>query len=353
MAGYEITRADPDRDRDTILALWARNLKAHDPNEHQVRYDWLCRCPFSKPYFWLARKDGEAVGTAGIGIRQVCVDGLSVLAGIAGDFAVDAKHRMLQPALSLQKAVLSTLEDGIDVVYGLPNANAEKVFQRQGYQTVGTLKRYVKILRTSRFLRSATGLKRKAAVLAPVVDAWLRFRSPETWRGPGGGRVVEPVTAFDSRFDDLWARASRGAPMIGTRTSEFLRWRYADCPLQKYVTVALAERTGGRLLGYIAWYAGEDEQVRVADWVTDGSQGAAGDLLGELIRWSRRHRMASVACELLGSPASEAVLKHFGFVQRECKQSLMASSSSRCAEAVREKAGHWLFLRGDENINTL
>lgn len=353
LAGYEIAPADVARDRDRILAVWARNLEAHEPSEHQVRYDWLCRCPVAPPRFWLALKDGEVVGTAGVGIRSVSVGGKPVLAGIAGDFAVDKKHRMLQPALSLQRAVLSSLSDGLDLVYGLPNANAAKVFERQGYQTVGGLTRYVKVLRTGRFLRSAKGLKAKAAPLAPVADLWLRLRSPETWRRLPAGRVLEPVSQFDARFDDLWDRASGRAPIIGVRSSAFLRWRYTDCPLQKYVTLALAEGTGGRLLGYITWYGGEDEQLRLADWATDGSAGAAEDLLAGMIRWARRNGAASISAESLGAPALEGVLRQFGFVNRECNARLMVTASPAVDPVLRQAAGGWYFLRGDENINTL
>lgn len=353
LAGYEIAPADVARDRDRILAVWARNLEAHDLNEHQVRYDWLCRCPIAPPRFWLAMKDGEVVGTAGVGVRRVSVGGKAVLAGIAGDFAVDKKHRMLQPALSLQKAVTGSLSDGLDLVYGLPNDNAVVVFQRQGYRKVGALRRYVKVLRTTKFLKGAAGWKRKAALLSPLADLWLRLRSRDTWHRTATGRVLEPIQRFDARFDDLWSRAAAAAPLMGVRTSDFLNWRYPDCPLQRYQTLALSEGTGGRLVGYITWYSGDDGQVRVADWVTDGSPNAADDLLAGLVRMARGNGAASVACELLGATALEGVLHRFGFAERECGARLMVTASSACEGAAGNGTTSWYFLRGDENVNTL
>jgi hypothetical protein len=251
--------------------------------------------------------------------------------------------------------VLSSLEDGVDVIYGLPNRNALKIFERQGYKVAGPLKRYVKVLKTGKYLASATGLKKAARPLAPLVDLGLRLKSPETLRRARGGRAVERVERFDERFDQLWDRLAGRAPVMGVRTAEFLRWRYTDCPLQKYETLALTEGTGGsgRVLGYITWYPGDDGQFRVADWVSDGSEGATEDLLAGMIRRARRDGAASVSCELFGVEALPGILERFGFVERECAATLAVAAKPELAEGFVEKCRGWYFLRGDENVNTL
>ena len=363
MPGYDIVRADPQRDRETILNIWKRNLQAHDPAEHEVRYRWLCASSLGQPRIWLATQQGEAVGTSALMMRRVWVDGASRVACIAGDFAVDARHRMLQPALSLQKAVLSSLEDGVDVIYGLPNRNALKVFERQGYKVAGPLKRYVKVLKTGKYLASATGWKKAARPLAPVVDMGLRLKSPETLRRSHCGRALVRVSQFDQRFDQLWDRVAGDAPpVMGARTAEFLRWRYTDCPLQQYETLALIEGksdgaegngSSGRVLGYITWYPGDDGQCRVADWVFDGSAGAADDLLAGMLRRVRRDGAVSVSCEFFGIDALPAVLGRFGFVERECAATLAVAAKPALADGFLDKARGWYFLRGDENVNTL
>jgi hypothetical protein len=358
MSKYEILRADPAKDRERILGVWQRNLHAHAPEEHAVRYDWFLRNPIEPPRFWLATKGDEVVGTAGLTPRWVNVEGTRRVATIAGDFAVDAGHRMLQPALSLQKAVLASVGDGVDMVYALPNHNAIKVFERQGYQKVGLLTRYVKVLRTGKFLKSATGWRAAMRSLSPVIDLGLRLRSPETWHRVGKGRTLQVVPGFDARFDDLWQRASGGAAaakVLGVRTGDFLRWRYTDCPLQKYVTMTLGEGAGGRLLGYMTWYSGDDLQVRVADLFVDpAAPGAAEDLLTGLIRWARGSGAASISCESLGAKSLHDMLERFGFVSRECKAQLMVSAKAEVAPApLVTDARNWYFLRGDENVNTL
>ena len=354
MSGYEVVSADGVRDRDSVLALWSRNLEAHDPAEHAVRYDWYHRNPVGEPRIWFVKKDGDAVGTVGLNLRRVSVDGARLSAGVVGDFAVDARHRLLQAALTLQKAVLGSLEEDVDLIYGLPNRNAIRVFERQGYRECGTLSRYVKVLRTGRYMQSAKGLLAAAKPLAVVADAVLRLRSPETWRRLGAGRAIEPVSTFDERFNDLWNRIGGTlAAVIGVRTADFLRWRYTECPLQRYTTVALTGDAGRRVIGYIVWYAGEDKQVRVADWVTDGSAGAAEDLVSGLIAAARRGGAASVSCEFFGTDSLAHVLKRFGFVQRECAARLAVAAKPENRQSLLERCKSWHFLRGDENVNTL
>jgi hypothetical protein len=353
MPAYDIVPADPVADRERILAVWKRNLNAHDPHEHEVRYDWICRSPLGPPRIWLALHQGAPVGTAGLMMRRVWVDGAPRVASIAGDFAVDARHRMLQPAMSLQKAVLGALEDGVDIVYGLPNRNALKIFERQGYKVAGPLSRYVKVLKTGKYFESAKGRLRFAKPLAPLADLALRLRSRETWRRRVGGRVLEPVQRFDGRFDALWDRVAGRAPVMGVRTSDFLQWRFAECPLQRYATLGLAEGRGGRVLGYITWYLGDDGQWRIADWVSDGTDGVAEDLLAGMLGAARRGGAVSVSCEFFGIESLPAVLGRFGFVRRDCAATLTVSAKPALGDGFFDKVRGWYFLRGDENVNTL
>src|SRR5262249_28885102 len=96
---------------------------------------------------WLLLAGDQVVGTAGLGLRRLFLDGVTAQVGLASDFAVDPEHRSVQPALQLQKAVLACLGDDLPLIYGLPNRKSSAVFRRLGYQEVGTLRRFVKVLR--------------------------------------------------------------------------------------------------------------------------------------------------------------------------------------------------------------
>lgn len=353
---YEVSPADLDADEPIILDLWKRNLPSHTPREHEARFDWHHRrCPFGPGRVWLLRTvgAGSVVGTAGLGVRRVWVGGDAIRAGIAVDFAVDREHRLLLPALMLQRAVLRSLDEDLDLIYGLPNDAAIKVFERVGYQTLTTLSRYVKVLHVKRFLAARGGVPKVALpLIGAVADTGLRLRSPETRRRVRG-RVLKELPAFDGRFDDLWERASAWAGAVGVRTSDFLRWRYTDCPLQTYVTLGSLSPGEDRLFGYLTFYCGADSQVRVADLLTDGSEGVVDDLLAGLALWGRRAGFASVSFEFSGVPGLGDALRRFRFVERELDVQVMVSPGARAVTSdAADRLKGWYFLRGDENVNT-
>ena len=347
LAAYEIREADPVSDRAHILEVWNANLKAHSAAQHEVRYDWTHRAPTGGARHWLAFRDGRPVGTAGLNLRQVAMHGKTLLAGLAVDFAVDRMHRLMQPALSLQKAVFATLNADVHLIYGLPAMAALPVFERQGYKRVGVLRRYVKVLRTKRFLQAAGGAKKKLAHFSSVIDVVAWLRSAETWRGLRAGRSLQRIDEFDAQFDELFSRLRGLHEVIGIRDARFLRWRYSECPLQLYETLGLFD--GGRLVGYVTWYGSDDQQHRVVDFMTDGADGAAEDLLVGLNRIARQQGAASIAFEFFGGDALEPCLRRFGFVSRESNIPLIANAAN--AETF-DPLSHWYFTRGDENVNT-
>ena len=294
------------------------------------------------------------VGTAALGLRHVAMDGRIVLAAISTDFAVDVRHRMLQPALALQKALLGCLNDDVAVIYGMPNERAMPVLARLGFEILGPMSRRVKVLRTARFLRGAKGIRTVARPLAPVLDLWLRLRSPETWRRRDRSTGLEAVTGFDGRFDDLWSRAVArpAAAPIGVRTSDFLNWRYAECPTQRYRTLALVRRGAGTVIGYITWYLGNDDQVQVVDYLDDGSECVLDELLAGVVTRARRQGAASVACVLRGAPGLQAGLRRSRFVRRECAARVVVRTGAMSTPASSTGWGDWYLLKGDEDDNT-
>jgi hypothetical protein len=281
-------------------------------------------------------------------MRWLRVGGARVRVGLASDFAVDEGHRSLRPALLLQRAVLGCLGDDLPLIYGIPNEKSAGVFRRVGYRPVGTLERDVKVLRVGRYLRARSGAWGALRGLSPVIDLGLRAVSAYTWRWPRG-RAVSELPGFDDRFDALWEQASPTAAVIGERTAGFLRWRFAACPLRRYTPLGLLA-ADGRLLGYAVVFVG-DEQVTVADLLTDGSDGAADDLLAGLLSWSRRRGAASVAVGCL-APRLERSLRRFGFVRRPGGHSqpvvVRPADAGRISEAELQD---WYLTLGDEDYN--
>jgi len=349
MTEYRVVPADLERDRDTILALWGRHLLAHAPDKHPCKYAWHYKdSPYGPNRCWLLLSgvDGRAVGTAGLGSRHLQIGGMRVRVGVCCDLAVDKEHRWLQPALLLQKAVLGCLGDDLPLIYGVPNSNALAVLKRSGYQEFETLRQYVKLLRVGHYCQHYGGAWQALRPFAPIVDMAMRVRY-EGLRGRKHGRVFQELPVFDERFDALWQCVSAGLSSIGERTTNFLRWRYGNCPLRRYVALGLLTQDQKRLLGYAVCNIGENEQVAVVDLLAEETGDVARDLLAGLLSWARQRHAASVAVTCLPTPRFEQSLQQFGFVLRRCDRHLAvarAPSSDLPHFALKD----WHFLTGDE-----
>ena len=57
------------------------------------------------------------------------VNGEMVYAGIAGDFAVDKKHRAYGPAIKIQRDIQNKIDDfKFEFIYGIPNKLSKPLF---------------------------------------------------------------------------------------------------------------------------------------------------------------------------------------------------------------------------------
>jgi hypothetical protein len=344
---YEVSRADLDRDRDAILALWARNLSSSDDSGRIARFAWQYKNNVAgqgRCWLLLHRPSGQIVGTAGLALRDISCERSSLKAGLAIDFAVDEPHRFLQPALMLQRSVFESLSNGVDFIYGLPNKKALPIFKRLGYNGPSPLLRMVKVLKTSAYLDRFPAPLR--GIMGLGGDLLHRARSAETWM-PGRGRSVVPLSGAGAEVDDLWQRVAGRYPMICRRTSAFVRWRYEQFPMVRYTLLGLYRENKTRLDGYAVVHVEENAQARVTDFVADGEKATEGLLVG-LIRWARASDAASVAFEFGGDPRLETRLKYFGFVSRSSTAMLMSyfadtALQQRSAELLQK----WRFSAGD------
>jgi hypothetical protein len=351
--GYIVREADLDRDREAIVAVWARNLRAHTASEHWEKFAWYyLHNPVGRGRCWVLEQPagGEVVGTAGLGMRRLRANGRSLRAGLASDFAVDVKHRLLRPALMLQRAVLGGLQDGLEVIYGLPNRQSLPVFRHVGYSTNVVATRYVKVLRVGRFLKRM--FPRVAAarnIVAGVVDPFLRAVSLETSQSMHAAKCgLKRFDDVDERFDELWRRTAGDAEAAGERTAAYLRWRYLQYPFRRYVVLGLTSGCGGGLMGYVVCLPGADEQVHLIDFWPTSLRRSVDQLLARVIIWARARGAASVACEVSGAWRLEKALCRFGFVRRAEGATIASKSLADGNTGVEIPSGHGLyFLQGD------
>jgi hypothetical protein len=346
---YTVVRADIERDREQIIDIWTRNLCSHDGKGHGDRYEWYyLNGPLGPGRVWLLLRQGQVVGTAGLGIRRIWLGGRSMAAGLASDFAVEKAHRTCQPALQLQKALLKEFYDGrLRMMYGLPNAKSAPLFRRLGYEFYPNLQRYVKVLRYAPLLRRRrSALARAAAPISaaadPIIGALRGFS-----RGVEG-YVLRSISPDDPSFDELWERLSVEEPetAIADRSARLLRWRFGECPNVQYRFLGLLNEGRSRLLGYAVCQMGPNNQVAAVD-LLGGVRGEKLDtLILLLVQWAWRQQATSLSLEFRGIRELSRVAAIHGFRPRGPSRSL-----ALLAKPSTISADGWYFTLYDEDFN--
>ena len=179
MAPYAIRDANLDQDRSEIIRL----CKAGGLQSSVEKYHWKFEaCAGRRPWckFAIETASGRPIGTSALFPRRLLIDGAAVSAAVAGDFAVEAEHRTLFPAMSLQKSALQACREGrFDMIYAFPNDMARLVQLRAGYVSVGAVRAGIRPLRTRR-LFEASGKRRWWGVFADLFDGAMRIVAKES-----------------------------------------------------------------------------------------------------------------------------------------------------------------------------
>ncbi|UCG53401.1 MAG: hypothetical protein JSW58_07565 [Candidatus Latescibacterota bacterium] len=348
MGKYTITESDINKNKDDILGILKRNL----PQQSEEIFDWKYKnCPYGKAVCLLA-KDEESnsyVGSGSLFLRKVCIGGESVCASVAGDFAIDKKHRAYGPALKLQKTIQSHLEGNeVKFIYGLPNKLSEAVFLRIGYTEVGRIERYAKVLRSEYKIRGYIRFSLAARIVSKVLDYLIEKFSKETKHKDSSSFGIETPDSFDNRFDALWKKAAGQFEIVGERTSEFLNWRYIQCPPHRYHIFSLVD-TKKEIAGYVVYFT-ENNIYYVVDMLFAHSN-VLDTLLHKFIRYSRNQGIFSISVFFMGSDSTVEKLKEWGFRLRESGSRVLLYCDRKLpfSDSLFDK-NKWHLLEGDNDI---
>jgi hypothetical protein len=325
MAEYTVVPADLVNDRQVILDLWRQNLA--DTIHLDDKYDWhFLNNPFGPGQIWILEWNGRPIGTTSLGMRPLKLNETIATAGVACDLAVNKEHRFLQPALMLQRALLASARPGVRIVYGVPNPAGASVLKYVGYREFCSVHRYVKLLRVSHYLQRS----RKFGPLVPFIGRMADhgFAALQSFsRGRDNGRIARMLTHFDQRFDELWSRMGSTHPALTVRDRRFLTWRYQECPLRQYKTLALLTEDESRFLGYLIYYV-EDHSAVCADLLVLSGAEDLSCLLSSwaAVAWREGLASLSLSCSDGALPAS---LLRLGFTRRSAAPATKPDRSNR------------------------
>ena len=345
-----IRRADPEADRDRVLAVLSRNLPAA---ASAARYAWLYLAnPAGRSCVWLMEeaRTGEPVGTSAGHPKRVRVHGRIETALNLGDFAIDRAYRALGPALKLLRATLQPVEDGeFAFSYEHPSDAMLAVYRRMGGREVGRTERWVRPLEATSTLVRRWGDGVSVRLLGIAGDAALRARDA-LGRRRHAAQIGLHAGECGPEFDRLDEALAGDTAVRLVRSSEHLAWRYLRSEIARHQI--LCARAGGELRGYLVFRHEPDGVLSVVDLVSGPDPGLTAALIAELVFHGRALGSRAVwATVLAGSPAAR-VFPGLDFRRRDCGPGMVIHGPSAAAEALEtlRNPTRWWTLEGDQDV---
>jgi len=336
--------ADLGADRELIIDTLRRYLT---PLSDNTRFEWLYRSnPYGPAAAWIAVDNdrGETVGMASAFPRRAVRDGKDERCWVLGDFCIHTHYRTLGPALQLNRACLSGVDQGaVAFCYDFPSHQMMAVYRRLGIHPFGQMIRFVKVLRWGRKLRDVVtvpGIRTGLGILGDIADQRPARRPTPP---PGTALALEDRNCDDA-FDDL-DRANRlRFRFYLERSAAYLNWRYRANPLGRYQI--LAARKGGELQGYAAFtQTGPDALLTDLFAREDGTTKL---LLDELTALLRARDTVTLSAPVLSSHPLVPQLLRSGFRPRETSPVILYRRPG--AEAMEPLAqGGWPLSFGDRD----
>lgn len=335
---------------EALKRLWANNLPSHDEADLEDKFQWFYR---QGPHgegraFVIGARElsragevvdvaPEVVGCAGVGVRNFRRNGLPYRVALFADLAIEKRHRSAMPALALVRSVREEVARTFDLGYGFPNAKAIAVYRRAGYQLLGEMTRYVRVLRTASYLRPYVG-EDLSRVASAIVDRALAALTHIT--------AVPTHRAYELRWgpipsagiDELWRDSTAYVPFACERTSAFLRWRFH----RQAKFVALHARDSEDIRAYAILRAGADGTIHIADLFGRDAR----ELMKLLVQAGTAAGAQAIAFRFLGDPRVPRMLASLGFSRRPDTRAVIAAAGCVPVPDVAQ----WYLTDLDEDI---
>lgn len=337
-----IRPAQWDKDGPALLSLLQEQLSA---SIDQRRFNWLYKLgPHGEAAVWVA-VDAETerlVGAAAAFPRRMYFNGGIEAGCVLGDFCISPEHRSLGPALRLQRKCLESVGDsGFAVGFDLPSTSMLAIYRRLGMSAEGELVRMTKLLRTDAKFATRTKSRLLARTLSAAGNAvlsvqrgWSRLRS--------GASIERHGERFGEEFSALAARVAGRLGNCVERSANYLNWRYADHPQQRFEV--LAARRGGSLEGYLVFQQNQN-RAAVVDCFGEEPE-VRKDLIRSLAESARSRGCEAIDVPVLSAHALCNELKSLGFRPRESSPVIFLGRASKGMKGASTDST-WFLVDGD------
>jgi hypothetical protein len=285
------------------------------------------------------------VGMAVAFPRWFYLDGNEVRCWVLGDFCLDFKYRSLGPALKLQRACLSILEqDQQTFCYDFPSANMLGVHRRLGFDTTGKMVRLAMPLRVDDKVK--TVIKNPAAqrALSSVGNAFLKLWLSKMETDKNLEMVVQNPPCGEE-FTLLAEEQRRNFELSLKRSAEYLNWRYVKNPLTMYEIITA--RRHGKLKGYAVWTRA-GEAASVVDLFGENNPAMVNALIAKVLARLKNSDVATLSLWLSDSHPWLSWCSEMAFRTRESVP-IVCVPGAALGSSVDVRNTKWFLMQGDRD----
>lgn len=321
------TRVATIEDQDNIVELLKQSL-GETSSEKSARY-WQWKHldnPFGLSPVWVAEADGHLVGVRAF-MRWQWQKGDTVYAALR---AVDtATHPSCQGRGIFKTLTLGLAEAckkaGDDFIFNTPNAQSRPGYLKMGWERVGQLPVRVQLCR-------------------PFQIGWRKLSkqpySPATI-GLEEWPVSSALDAFDAAGDI--SRLHRPSGLHTPISLPYLRWRYADCPVQTYSAIY----RGGSLVIFYVRDRPIGRELRIVQLLSVQNSQGFSTLSQSFRQLKQCYRPDFISVAPSADPRLSTWLSWQGFLPQLSIGPILTYRSLRVENPPYQRIGDWDYQLGD------
>jgi len=332
-------------EHEQFLGLLQKNLP--DLPHHQ-RFHWLYQQnPAGTAWSWGVYEQGSEnfVGVTSLFPRIMWINGSMQLCGQVGDFAINVTHRSLGPALLLQRATFTPVDqEQLTLCYDCPpHGRGLSTFRRLKMSANCQMPRYARVLRVRRLTetRLGAGVVSTAASLVGniALNIWMR-----RWQTTTGLEIAQHEGTFGDEFSIL-DKQRKHEGIHSRRAAVDLNWRYREDPLHTYQV--LTARRAGELVGFVVLSLTPPD-AQLVDLCVAGYTDIALALLDAAAEVARTAGAEILQALIAERPTEEALLQTAQFRCRKEAVQVVAYCSARSAvRSICDDRHQWAFHYAD------
>jgi len=348
---HTVISADPQTQKSSILSIWHKNTSKSDADEVNIKFDWCNNDnnPGGWRQYWFLKdtKNDDYIGTISMSIRKYKVWDQSFYFYRGADFMVNKEHRKVTPAKFLISSVHEELKNQNKSIIGCPNRAATAIMMRSGVKSIGAMSNYVKVIKSAKYLSRIISSKLVVKLVSFPIDLMIMITGKEIFNNVPLGQKIAHLTDFDARFDDLWKGCKIDLPIIGDRSSKYLKWRYNNNPFREYLIFSFIGDNESNLHGYIIYYI-ENDQAYISD-IFACELSIMQSLLIEFSKYTRSLNLSAVRIGFFGKKDIHGIFKNLKFYKRPNERNFVFSPGINTDSiGLMQDPENWYFMMGDE-----